>query len=150
MFYVFASSRKNVSAPRDNNAQQQTLFHIFKQSRFGISLLLISSYLILLVIPVLITPFCLITQTTLPRGYILYRRISVALSDTADAMIYVFISPAARKLLLHKIISLLTTTVTPTLPTTENTHLRNIRSIPRHEEEGHLPVTPNHIKISSI
>ena len=150
MFYVFASSRRNISAPRDNYAQQQTLFHIFKQSHFGMSLLLISSYLILLVIPSLIKPFYYITQTTQPPEYRLYQSISVRLSDTADAMIYVFISPAARKLLLQKISSLFTTTVTPTLPTIENIHLLNIHSTPTHEEEGHITVTPNDINISSL
>ena len=100
MFFKFAQSRR-LTMPRNPDAPQETLFHIFVNSRFFISVMLISSYIILSVTPVVIRSFY--TSTNFPSYVIIYNNISVILSDTADAVIYIFMDKQVRKILWQKV-----------------------------------------------
>ena len=99
MFFKFVQSRR-LTMPRNPDATQETFFHIFVNSRFFISVMLISSCIILAVIPVVIRSFY--TMTNLPTYLIIYINISLMLSDTADAVIYIFMDRKVRKILWQK------------------------------------------------
>ena len=99
MFFKFVQSRC-LTMPRNHDLQQETLFRIFVNSYFFISVMLISSYIILAVIPVLIRSFS--STIEMPISLILYTDISLMLSDTADAVIYFFMDIEVKKILWQK------------------------------------------------
>ena len=96
MFLKFARSRRNT-------APHSSLFNIFINSRFFVSLLLISSFLLLTVIPTLIRSFMFLTGNRISKQIYLYVNVSARLSDFIDAIIYIFLQPDIRKLLLIKL-----------------------------------------------
>ena len=100
MFFKFVQSRR-LTMPRDTDAPQETLFHIFVNSRFFISVMLISSYIILAVIPIVIRSLYAINN--LPTYLHIYTIISITLSDTADAVIYIFMDRQVRKFLWQNV-----------------------------------------------
>jgi hypothetical protein len=97
MFLTFARSRSNTIAP------QSSLFNIFINSRFFICVLLMTSFLLLTVIPNLIRLFAFATSITLSKQVWLYIFLSTLLSDFIDAIVYIFLQPDVRKLLLIKL-----------------------------------------------
>ena len=105
MFLKFANSRR-VTTERDPEDPRQSLGRIFLNSRFFISIMLVLSYLILMIIPSLIRTFYFITGTRVPKLVNVYIDISITLSDTADGIIFIFMNPSVRTLLLKKLSSL--------------------------------------------
>ena len=99
MFFKFVQSRR-LTMPRNPDAPQETVFHIFVNSRFFISVMLISSYIILAVIPLVIRSFY--TTNNLPTYLNIYVNISLMLSDSADAVIYIFMDRTIRKIWRQK------------------------------------------------
>ena len=96
MFLKFARSRRNT------NARESSLFKIFINSRFFVSVLLITSFLLLAVFPYLICSFMFLTGIILSKQIILCTIVLYRLSDFIDAIIYIFLQPHVRKLLLQK------------------------------------------------
>lgn len=93
MFVMFAISRRNVSP----NETRESLCTIFSKSKFYTSVLLVSSFLVLTVIPSVIS---LILRTyDIQEVYML---ISRNFSFTVDAVIYIFMQASVRKLLYKK------------------------------------------------
>jgi hypothetical protein len=97
MFLQYARSQRNTNAP------QSSLFNIFINSRFFVSVLLIGSCMLLAVIPELILLILKLASIPLPSQFNLYKHVSFRLSDFIDAIIYIFLQPDVRKLLLTKL-----------------------------------------------
>ena len=104
MFRRYFNSRRRFPHPKSNGAEK-SIIYIFRNSRFFVSILVISSFLILMVIPSLIQSFSHITKTTLPEYLTLVIYISIVLSDTADGIIYVFMQESVRKFLFQRLSS---------------------------------------------
>ena len=99
MFYKLTLSRRMTSG----NGNRQTLCSIFLNSKFYISILLISTFLVFTVIPGL-----MITAYRMSMGYLhdaidFYTMVSLNVSFIADAAIYIFMQKSVRKLLCQKI-----------------------------------------------
>ena len=77
-------------------------FQVFKRSRFYVSLLLIASFLLLMMVPLLVYALSRITHHRLPNSAALYVDCSILLADTADAVIYVFLHRPVFQLLQRK------------------------------------------------
>ena len=106
MFLRFAQSRR-ATTQTDSDSPQQSLMSIFLNSRFFVSIMLVTSYLIFMIIPSLIRTFYYIADAHMPHILFDYINISVTLSDTADGIIYIFMDRSVRKLLLKKLSSLI-------------------------------------------
>ena len=106
MFYKFLSSRRRTSG---GGTAQPSALYIFTHSKFFICIILVSTFLILMVIPTSIGTLSLIIDNPLSRSFDKYLHISVILSDTADVFIYVFLQPSVRKLLLKHLSSVFQT-----------------------------------------
>ena len=95
MFYVFVRSRRSTCQD-----QQQSVFKMFTRSKFYIAIVLISTFLLLAVIPRLL--YCFIHQHDSEPykiiKYILY--IVASISDTTDAFIYIFFYTPVQKLMI--------------------------------------------------
>ena len=104
MFTVFVRSRR-----RTNSDQQQSLLQLFAHSKFYVAILLISTFIVMQGIPALF--FIYYTQfSNSNNGLVIsnwrlfvYYAITVTLSDTTDAMIYVFLYNPIRNLLQTKL-----------------------------------------------
>lgn len=102
--YAMSTRRRNVSASI-SASQQMSRFKVFKTSKFYIPILLMTSCLILSVIPYLISTITIIRNSqsvnmflfTLPECYV-----PVTLSDTVDAFIYIFMQVSVRSLLIER------------------------------------------------
>ena len=97
MFTKFVSSQRLVS----QNDEQESLFTIFRNSKFYISILLISAFLLLTVIPGLIIAVLKLTKFSGSDSFYLYTTISFCLSTTVDAIIYTFMKDDVRTLLFQ-------------------------------------------------
>ena len=102
MFFKFVQSRL-VTMPSDPDAPDETLFHIFVNFRFFVSVWLITSYLILMVIPILIKTLCYFADIPMSKVLISYVDISITFSDTADGVIYIFMDRKVRKVIWKKL-----------------------------------------------
>ena len=89
----------NTTTQTSNASSQSTFVYIFKHSRFYVSIVIISSYLTIMVVPNLIRSG--FTGSNFSKQFSLYYYTSSALSDTVDSMVYVFLQPKVRRLLLH-------------------------------------------------
>ena len=100
IFLKHLNSRRRYSGT--STPSELSVWQAFRMSKFFISALLVGSYLILRVVPVLV----LVTMTfvhgsTLPNWLIIYSSVSVALSDLMDGLIYVILCPSVQKQLRH-------------------------------------------------
>ena len=88
MFTVFVQTNR-----RTSSSQQLSLLRIFARSKFYVAVLLISTFSILQVIPFLVWHYYkyISSATGLHRKIYLYYIVSSNLSDTADALIYIFL-----------------------------------------------------------
>ena len=102
MFRVFVTSRRKSSLP-----QKQSALHFFRHSKFYVSILLISSFLLLMIIPEIVI-FSIVLrnrgrthQVTDPTPF--YVKILLSrVSDIVDSIIYIFFySPVQRSLTAH-------------------------------------------------
>lgn len=96
-----SSGRKKSVHPADKG--YLTSYSLFFKSRFLVSVFLISSFLLFSVIPGLIYACFEITGNRVPDKLLIYIYISFKVSDAAEAVIYIFLQRAVKKLLLEKI-----------------------------------------------
>ena len=97
---------KYTTSTRQRKSRPESLFQIFRNSKFYIAILLITSFLLLSVMPYLISTILVIENSdsinmflfTLPECYV-----PVTLSDTVDAIIYIFMQVSVRTLLVEKL-----------------------------------------------
>ena len=90
-----------------NNKQKFTeeklsAFQVFRRSKFYVSILMVTSHLCLVVLPLLLYTVSRIIQVHLPNVITLYIDCSILLSDSVDAVIYVFLYHPVRKLLTKR------------------------------------------------
>ena len=97
MFNKFHNSQR---VARSTNQSNQSRLNTFRHSKFYICVLLLTSFLILLVIPYILYLIYRITGWSLPTNYFTYFRLSMFLSDSVDALIYIFLQPSVKKLFL--------------------------------------------------
>ena len=107
--YIFYKYKQTRASPIFNSAStpQQSIWKVFKNSRFFISVLLITSFLLLIVLPDLVDYF--INNNTEGEeedeedsaGLILF--ILYHISFICDSCIYIFIQPKVRRLLWKKL-----------------------------------------------
>ena len=88
MFVSYIRSRRRTISvsPTDDESQPST-FQLFRRSKFYISLLLITSFLVFMLIPWMILT---ITEENLPPLVVMVLVLSTSFSDTLDFFIYVF------------------------------------------------------------
>lgn len=98
MFKKFVRSRRSVSTISINSSG----FQLFQTSKFYISVLIITSFLLLAVIPNILTSICTYFEIEYTTGVFVYVSISESLSDTADGVIYVFMYKPVRAILTKK------------------------------------------------
>ena len=97
IFITYVSSRR-ITATNDTSSSQISLWQAFRTSKFFISALLVSSFLVFWVVPVLIVVIrTFISGSVLPLWLNVYVSVSVVLSDLMDGIIYVILSPLVRK-----------------------------------------------------
>ena len=104
MFLKFLSSSRNTSTR--NKRSKHTILYTFRHSKFFISVMLVSTFLVLMVIPNLINTVLKISgnvDTTIANSLDLCINVCVALSDTADGLIYVFLQAPVKRLLFRKL-----------------------------------------------
>lgn len=101
MFSQFFTSSRVTQ--RNRTASQSSIMYTFSQSKFFMSLIIITAFLVLMVIPGLIATIKILHGKPLERWYQIYLNISVTLNDTADGLIYVFFQPDVKRLLITKI-----------------------------------------------
>ena len=100
MFIKFSKSSRTTK--QETNGRT-SLWNVFKRSRFFVSLLLISSCLVFNVVPRLVYSFILINDPAVAyNSFFAYVSISVAVGDTADSVIYIFLQPFVRQFLSTK------------------------------------------------
>ena len=91
LFVIFVRSRRRFSS------QQQSVWHMFKNSNFYIAIILISSFLVFMVVPYIIYYGVFKTKVNKEMEHILF--LIWTLSDTSDALTYVFLyKPVQRSL----------------------------------------------------
>ena len=95
---------KYIKSRRSSMSTHQSKFFLFRTSKFYVSLLLITSFIILSVIPSLIMSSSPIDES-LNNNY-LYLEITSVLSDTVDGVIYVLLYAPVRTILKMKVISI--------------------------------------------
>ena len=107
MFMKYLKSKRIFQQPDSTSLSARK---IFLRSRFFISVLLISSFLVLTVIPTLVCNIWALTSphtfrmTNEPaRIFMIYTNVSIRLTHTIDAVIYIFLQPRVRRLLIQKI-----------------------------------------------
>ena len=89
-----------VRSKRSSSSSHQSSLELFKHSNFHIAVLLISSFLVLTVIPLLILhTYYTILDVQVDRTLHKFINILLSLSDTVDALIYVFLYSPVRKLI---------------------------------------------------
>ena len=100
MFRKLVHSQRYFARRRNEKIPQVSLLKIFINSRFFISGLLVSSYLILTVIPSLTRSIHYIAGYKVPYSLTLFYLISTRLSYTVDGIIYTFLQKSIRDLLM--------------------------------------------------
>ena len=118
MFYQFKTSRRLTSG----NGNRQTLCSIFLNSKFYISVLLISTFLVFTAIPGLIFTVFFINPGNISPEIDIYAITSINISFTVDAAIYIFMHDSVRKLLIKKLKS--QTTALLRRQTSSNPHIQ--------------------------
>ena len=98
MFQKFLLSRRSLTT---SDTEPLSAWKTFRKSKFFVCVMLVSSFLVLWVLPTVINTIGSL-PTALPERnspILQYVLISVILSDTADGIIYVFLTPDVRNLL---------------------------------------------------
>ena len=103
LFYKHVKSQKMQERDCTTNSNNTSLISVFRKSKFYISILLITSFIIFFVIPDIIFTFAAIIPNNITKGLIMANAIPVLLSDLFDAWIYIFMQQAVRKLFCQKI-----------------------------------------------
>ena len=92
MFRSFLLSRREVTN------SELTAWQAFRGSKFYIAVLLMTSFIVFWIAPMMIGRFI-----NIDRRYYIYINISFIFSDTVDGIIYVFLKPSVNKLLREKL-----------------------------------------------
>ena len=96
IFYRFQKTRKN--SYLGTNTSQQNLWGIFRRSRFYISVLLISTYIVFTIFPDLMWTFGAVGNA---HGFLM--SILYAVSYLADGVIYIFMQKKVKKILWKRL-----------------------------------------------
>ena len=105
IFHKYKETRGVPAQHGTNNNQRHGCFHVFRKSRFYISVLLISSFIIFMIIPDLTYLFVAIINEKQSEVLSIICWISYAVSNLVDAYIYIFLYNPARQM-LTKIINI--------------------------------------------
>ena len=97
---LFAAS---VQSRRRSTSSRQSTFHTFTHSKFYVAGLLIFSFLLLTVVPRVTHSIIVLSDVQLSRTANIIPAILAYLSDTADAVIYIFMYNPTLKLLTAKL-----------------------------------------------
>lgn len=98
LFSKFVKSKRQFT----NDENHESLWTIFHNSKFYVSVLLIFSFLIFTIIPNLIQVGYTINNEDPSNGFGMYAIISLNLSYTVDGIIFIFLQERVRKLLKEK------------------------------------------------
>ena len=101
IFYKFQKTRKDSLLGRNASNTQQNLWKIFRRSRFYVSVLLISTYIIFTIFPDLMWTFGVVGDVHTAGGFLM--SIMYAVSYFADGAIYIFTHGKVKKLLWRKL-----------------------------------------------
>ena len=108
MFQSYVTSRRTIHSFNQSGDRPQSLCHIFLTSQFFVSILIITSSLVLAIIPNVVYTLVLILgvpiDETLSLHVSIARNIGGMLSDSVDGLIYVLLEPTVRKLLFEKVL----------------------------------------------
>lgn len=99
IFSRYVTSRRLVSHTERN----ESMLQIFRNSKFYVTILLISSFLVLTVIPGSILSIFAYTNIEVSESFYVYTTVSFCLSTTADVIIYLFMHKTVRKVCLQKL-----------------------------------------------
>lgn len=115
LFDKFRTSRRKSTTSYDSAVSpgQEDFFttsNLFVNSRFHISVLIVTSFLLFKVVPGLIYTCFELTHTPKPYSMLLVLCISFKICDTAEAVTYVFLQRSIKRLLRKKVNSLRTRT----------------------------------------
>ena len=99
MFRKYISSRRLVR----KKSKDSSVFNMFRQSKFFVSVLLIASFLVLTVVPYLIIFICNLNGTVLSKSFYIYSNTCILLGDTLDAIIYIFTYIPVSRLLKRRV-----------------------------------------------
>ena len=96
MFLTFVKTERNISS------RNRSVFQMFRNSKFYVAILIITSFLLLKVIPSLV--FFVITAFKTNISHVpLWLQICMRASDTADVLIYTFLYTPVQKFWMQKI-----------------------------------------------
>ena len=107
MFVKYVKSKRSFhgnihgNSSTSSTSSTSSIVVIFSQSRFFISVLLVASYLLLSVIPYLMNTVWFLVDHKGSKSFKIYPQISRRVSHTVDSVIYIFIQPPVRKMLLR-------------------------------------------------
>ena len=110
MFRIYVTSRRRIRRNSQPDAPRESLCRIFITSQFFVSILIITSTLLLDIIPNVIYTFFLIMDV--PFGIQTKMNVQIArnicgmLSDTIHGLIYVLLEPSVRKLWIDKMLEI--------------------------------------------
>ena len=101
MFRTYITSKVRIKTLR-KLSNHSTTFDMFRHCKFFVSVLLITSFLVLTVIPYIIIFVCHLNKVTLPKYFYIYSNTSILFGDTLDAFIYIFTYIPVSRLLKRK------------------------------------------------
>jgi len=101
IFHKFAKTR--TLPVHTHGSQRRSLFQIFRASRFYISVWLILTFLLFMVVPDLTYLGVNVAYGYVPEVLKICIFISYAISNIVDAVIYIFMEPRVRKVLVRKL-----------------------------------------------
>lgn len=126
MFYKFFASNQII------HQKSTSVLETFRQSKFFISVIIVSTFLFLMVIPGLVATVMIIGGNPPHPMFVIYLNISVTLNDTTDGLIYVFLQPDVKRLFKEKLSSVFTRNNTYVVnqrsTSGENSFAQNIRA----------------------
>lgn len=103
IFRTYSASRLRVSAINPDNQPGQSIWQIFRRSKFLVAVLLISTFLLFVVVPDLIVFFHFLFRFTISGDLLVTLLFLTACADIANAFFYILLRDEVRKLLLRKI-----------------------------------------------
>ena len=101
IFSEYKKSKRRIKM--SSTVEQLSTAQIFRQSRFYVAILILLSFLLFMVVPQFIIALMNLLSCKISENYDDYLCISETLSDTVDGIIYVFLQPKIRKMLLKNI-----------------------------------------------
>ena len=101
--YIQSQKRRARSQPTTSNNELLSSFDIFRHSRFGISVLLVCSFLLFTLSPDMLFTYYQISEKEISYALDVICYILYGMSDFIDGIIYILLLEKVRYLLLKKI-----------------------------------------------